>query len=69
MSLVEVSTLCGKSPDFDMPGPPGLRNRIWMTREGAMPMQFDDADCVSERGALRGQPPGWVDRFRAWVKW
>jgi hypothetical protein len=69
MSLVEVEHLCGGPPCTDMPGPPGLRNRIWMTREGAVPMQFDDTDSVSERGVLRGQPPGWVDRFRAWVKW
>jgi hypothetical protein len=69
MSLVEVEHLCGGPPCTDMPGPPGLRNRMWMTREGALPMQFDDADCVSERGVLRGQPAGWVEQFGAWVKW
>ena len=69
MSLVEVEHFCGAPPCTDMPGPPGLRNRVWMTREGAVAMQFDDADCVSERGVLRGQPPGWIDQFRAWVKW
>jgi hypothetical protein len=32
-------------------------------------MQFDAEDRVSERGVLRGQPPGWVEQFRAWVRW
>jgi hypothetical protein len=69
MSLVEVVHLCGGPPCTDMPGPPGLRNRVWMTRAGVVAMQFDESDCVTERGVLRGQPPGWVDRFRAWAKW
>jgi hypothetical protein len=69
MSLIEVTTLFGKPPDLDAPAGGGMRNRIWMTREGAVAMQFDAADRVTERDVLRGQPPTWIEQFRARVKW
>jgi hypothetical protein len=35
----------------------------------AVAMRFDADDCMTEWGVLRGQPPTWIEQFRAWVKW
>jgi len=65
MALREVEGILGPAADTPAPAGGAMRVRVWMTPQGAVAMQFDADDCVTEWGVLRGQPPTWIAQFRA----
>jgi hypothetical protein len=69
MTLAEVEAILGPGADMPAPASGGNRIRVWMTKEGPVPVKFNGDDRVGERGVLNQHPPSWFDELRGRLGW
>jgi hypothetical protein len=69
MPLGDVEALFGRPADLDAPAGEGKRTRMWMTKDGPVPVQFGEDDRVTDRGVLKGERPPFFDRLRRGLGW
>jgi hypothetical protein len=83
MRLEDVEAILGAPGDYRTPQSGSFymltggwnrdRNREWMTDDLMVIVRFDDEGRVVEwasvEPALRFEPPGLLDRLRAWLRW
>jgi hypothetical protein len=69
MALADVEAILGPAAETPAPASGANRVRVWMTRDGPIPVEFDEDDRVSSRGVVKGQRPTWLDGLRGRLGW